>query len=101
VSSAWPLVAGCATLTFAIKAAGPIALGGRELPSWFRAIVALMAPALLAALVATHTLANGHRLAVGPATVGVLVSAGVMHRTRSIALCVITAAVVTALLRAL
>jgi len=101
MSSAWELVAGCAVVTFAIKAAGPIALGGRDLPAWFSSVVTLMAPALLAALVASHTLANGRHLEVGPQTAGVLASAGVMLRTRSILLCVVTAALVTALLRAL
>ena len=28
----WALIAGCAAVTFAIKAAGPVTLGGRELP---------------------------------------------------------------------
>ena len=101
MSTAWALVAGCAVLTFAIKAAGPVALGGRELPAWFASVVGLMAPALLAALVATHTLASGHRLGVGAPTAGVLVAALVMWRTNSIAWCVISAAVTTALLRAL
>ena len=101
MSAAWTLVLGCAVITFAIKAAGPVALGGRTLPGWFGSIVALMAPALLAALVAEHTLTDGHRIAVGPATAGVAVAGAVMWRTRSIPACVLTAAVVTALLRAL
>jgi branched-subunit amino acid transport protein len=100
MSTAWVLVAGCAVVTFAIKAAGPVALGGRRLPLWFASIVALMAPALLAALVATHSLANGQRLGVGPVTFGVLASALVMRRTGSIAWCVVSAAVTTALIRA-
>ena len=54
-----------------IKSAGPIALGGRELPPWFANVVALMAPALLAALVVTSALADGEHLAVGPDTAGV------------------------------
>ena len=49
--TAWALIAGCAVVTFAIKAAGPIALGGRELPDWFSRVVTLLAPALLSALV--------------------------------------------------
>jgi branched-subunit amino acid transport protein len=101
MSTAWALVTGCAVVTFAIKAAGPIALGGRALPAWFASIVALMPSALLAALVATHSLANGDRLEVGPVTAGVLVSALVMRRTGSIAWCVISAAVTTAVIRAL
>jgi branched-subunit amino acid transport protein len=100
MSTAWALVAGLTVITFAIKATGPIALGGRKLPPWFASIVALMAPALLAALVATHTFAEGQRLTVGAQTVGVFVSAFVMARTRSIAWCVLSAAAVTALLRA-
>ena len=79
MSTALALVGGCAVVTIAIKAAGPIALGGRDLPGWFQGVVALMAPALLGALVATHSLANGHRLEVGAATVGVLASAVVMR----------------------
>ncbi len=101
MSTAWELVAGCAVVTFAIKAAGPVALGSRELPAWFGSVVMLMAPALLAALVATHSLASGRHLGIGAQTFGVLASAGVMWRTRSIPLCVLTAAVLTALLRAL
>ena len=101
MSETWELVAGCAVLTFAVKAAGPVALGGRKLPAWFGSVVTLLAPALLAALVATHSLANGRHLEVGAQTFGVLASAAVMLRTRSIPLCVLSAAVVTAVLRAL
>ena len=101
MSTAWELVAGCAVLTFAVKAAGPVVLGGRPLRPWFASLITLLAPALLAALVATHSLANGRHLEVGAQTFGVIASAGVMVKTRSIPLCVLTAAVVTALLRAL
>jgi len=101
MSNVWLLIAGCALVTFAIKAAGPVALGGRELPGWFDRIVRLLAPALLAALVATHVFADGDRLAVGAHTVGVATSGVVMLRTRSIVACVVSAAVVTAVLRAL
>jgi branched-subunit amino acid transport protein len=101
VSTAWELVGGCALVTFAIKAAGPIALGGRELPGWFASVVTLMAPALLAALVATHSVASGRHLVIGAETFGVIASGVVFYRTRSIPLCVFTAAAVTALLRAL
>jgi branched-subunit amino acid transport protein len=88
-------------VTFAIKAAGPVALGGRRLPHWFSEVVVLLAPALLAALVATHVFAEGRHLHVGPVTAGVAAAGAVMIRTRSIVACVITAAVVTALLRAI
>ena len=65
MSTSVVVIGGCALITAAIKAAGPVALGGRELPAWFTDIVTVLAPALLAALVATETLAEGQRLAVG------------------------------------
>ena len=60
------LIAGCTVVTAVIKAAGPVALGGRDLPEWFTRVIVLLAPALLAALVATAALADGHDLALGP-----------------------------------
>ena len=101
MSTSLALVTGCAVITFAIKAAGPIALGGRALPGWFASVVSLLAPALLAALVATHAFANGRHLVIGAEAAGVLASGLVMARTRSVGLCVVSAAVVTAVLRAL
>ncbi len=95
------VIAGCALVTFAIKAVGPVALGGRELPAWFIGVVGLLAPALLAALVATQALADGERLAVGADTAGVAAGGLVAWRTGSIVACVLVAAAVTAGLRAL
>jgi branched-subunit amino acid transport protein len=94
------VIAGCAVVTFAIKAAGPVALGGRELPDWFTGVVVLLAPALLTALVVTHTLADGDHLKVGANTAGVLAGGLVAWRTGSIIACVLVAAAVTAALRA-
>lgn len=101
MSSGVALIAGCALVTAAIKAFGPIALGGRELPERFTVVIALLAPALLAALVVTQTLADGQRLAIGTNTAGVVVGGLVAWRTGSIIGCVVTAAAVTALLRVL
>jgi branched-subunit amino acid transport protein len=101
MSTGWAIVVGCAITTFAIKAAGPVVLGRRELPPRMASVVTLMAPALLAALVATHTFADGKHFVLGAQAAGVAVAGLVFRRTRSIPLCVITAAVVTAVLRAL
>jgi branched-subunit amino acid transport protein len=98
---AWALIAGCAAVTFAIKAAGPIVLGGRELPPRFLGVISLLAPALLAALVVTATLAEGNELAVGEHTAGVAAGGLVAWRTGSIIGCVVVAAAVTAGLRAM
>jgi len=101
VSTSVVLIAGCAIVTAAIKSAGPIVLGGRELPARFLGVVSLLAPALLAALVVTQTLADGKELAVGDQTAGVLAGGLVVWRTGSIIACVLVAAAVTAGLRAL
>ena len=97
----WLVVAGCAAVTFAIKAAGPVALGGRDLPRAFVGVITLMAPALLAALVVTNALADGDELHVGADTVGVGAAGLVLWREGSVLLAVTAAAVVTAGLRAL
>ena len=99
-ATAWAVVGLCAVVTAAIKAIGPVALGGRELPAWFGAVVAMLAPALLAALVVTQALADGRHLAIGADSAGVAAAGLVMWRGGSILLGVTVAAVVTAALRA-
>jgi branched-subunit amino acid transport protein len=96
----WGLIASCAVITAAIKAAGPVALGGRDLPPWFASIVALMAPALFAALVVTQALADGRHLGVGADTVGVTLAGLVAWRGGSVIAVVAVAALITAGLRA-
>ena len=95
------LIGGCAVVTALLKAIGPIALGGRELPLWVTSVIVLLAPALLAALVFTQAVADGKDLAVGAETAGVVAGGLVAWRTGSIVACVIIAAVLTAALRAL
>ena len=97
----WTLIALCAVATAAIKAAGPIALGGRRLPRAFTGVIALMAPALLAALVCVSALADGKHLGVGADTIGVAAAGVVLWRGASVITGVALAAVVTAALRAL
>jgi branched-subunit amino acid transport protein len=99
VSTSVVLIGACAVVTAAIKAAGPIALGGRELPAAFSSVIVLLAPALLAALVATQALAEGDQLGVGEETAGVLAAGLVAWRTGSIVGCVVVAAALTAGLR--
>ena len=100
-TAAWIIVAGCAVVTFAIKAAGPVALGGRDLPPRFVRVIVLMAPALLAAFVVTQALADGEKLHVGADTAGVAVAGVAVWRGATVLPAVIVAVVVTAGLRAL
>jgi len=95
----WVLIAAMAVTTALIKAAGPVVLGGRPLPARLNAVVVLMPAPLLAALVVTSALADGPRLAVDSSTAGVAVAAVLLWRRAPLLLAVVTAAVVTALLR--
>ena len=97
----WLVIALCALVTAAIKAIGPVALGGRELPEWASGVIALMAPALLAALVCVAAFADGEEWSIGPDTAGVAVAGVLLWRGANIIVGVVVAAVVTAALRAL
>ena len=48
MSRVWVAVVLVGAATVALKAAGPVLLGGRELPARVRVLVGLLAPALLA-----------------------------------------------------
>lgn len=70
MSDAWVIVLAVGVGTIAIKAAGPVLLGGRPLPDRVRRVVALLAPALLAALVATAALGSGQHLVLDARIIG-------------------------------
>jgi branched-subunit amino acid transport protein len=95
------VIAACFVITAAIKAVGPIALGGRDLPTWFTSVVILLSPALLAALVAIQAFAEGDHLALSADTAGVAAGGLAIWRTGSIIACVVLAAAVTAGVRGL
>lgn len=97
----WLLILLIAVLTAALKAAGPVLLGGRALPARLAGVVALMPPVLLAALVVTSALAEGQRLQVDASTAGVAVGGVLLWRGQPLLLAVLVAAAVTAGLRAL
>jgi hypothetical protein len=83
----------------AIKAAGPVLLGARPLPTRVRRVVALLAPALLAALVATAALADGSRLVPDARLVGVSAAAVALLLRAPVLLVVIVAAAAAAAAR--
>lgn len=99
-STALALTFGAALITIAIKATGPVVLGGRPLPRWFDGFVAMLAPALFSALIVTQVLADRDDLGVGADTAGVAVAGVAMWRGLPMVGGVIVAAVTTALLRA-
>lgn len=100
MTAVWVTIAALAIATAAIRAAGPVVLGGRDLPSRLMAVVGLIAPALLAALVVTQTLGAEDGVAVDARLVGVAAAGISIAARRSALTAVVVAAVVTALVRA-
>jgi branched-subunit amino acid transport protein len=101
MSATWATIAGLAVTTAAIKAAGPVALGGRELPEWALRLISLVAPALLGALVVVETFGKGKDLVIDARVAGVAAAALVLAARLSVLWAVGAAAVVAALVRAL
>lgn len=97
----WLVVVATALVTALIKAFGPVTVGGRALPPRAAGVIALLAPALLAALVVVSALTDGRSLAAGPQTAGVAAAAVALWRGANVVVCVAVAVLVTAGLRAL
>jgi branched-subunit amino acid transport protein len=95
VSAVWLCVLVVGVATVAIKASGPVLAAGRELPQGAARIVDLLAPALLAALVATQAFASDDELVLDERAAGVL-AAGVAILLRAPLLVVVLAAAATA-----
>ena len=94
MTTIWWTIIGLAVTTALVKAAGPVVFGGRTPHPAFLRVVAMMAPALLAALV------DQRQLGVGADTVGVLAGGVLLWRGHSVVLAVLVAVAVTAGLRA-
>jgi len=101
VSRVWLAVVLVGIATVALKAAGPVVLGERELPARVRSVVGLLAPALLAALVVTQTFGSGRHVVVDARVAGVATAAVALRLRAPILAAVVLAAGVTAALRAL
>jgi branched-subunit amino acid transport protein len=101
VTSVWIVVILTGVGTLVLKAAGPVILGGRPLPDQLSGVVTLVGPALLAALVAIGTFAQGQRLVVDARVLGVAAAALAIRLRAPVLVVVIIAAAVTAGARAL
>jgi branched-subunit amino acid transport protein len=100
MSIVWLCVLVVGVATIAIKASGPVLAADRELPQGAARVVDLLAPALLAALVATQALATDDELVLDERAAGLL-AAGVAILLRAPLLVVVAVAAATAaLLRA-
>jgi hypothetical protein len=97
----WIVVAVVGIGTIALKAVGPALLGDRPLPERVASLVALLAPALLAALVVTQTLGGSDGLTVDARVAGVGAAAAAVALRAPLLVVVIVAAATTAVVRAL
>lgn len=99
MTAVWVTIGGLAVATAAIKAAGPLALGGRTLPPPLVLVISLLAPALLAALVATQTFADGKSLVIDARAAGVAAAAAAIALRAPLVVTIVAAALVTAAVR--
>ncbi len=101
MADVWLLVGMLIVTTAVIRASGPVLLGGRELPPRVGAVIALTAPALLAALVATETFGGqGSDLTVDERALGVAAAGGALALRGGILVAMLAAMAVTAGARA-
>jgi len=101
LSGVWLVVALVGVATIAIKALGPAVLGGRRLPPRAGAIVELLAPAVLAALVVTQAVGGERALVLDERLAGLAAAALALRLRAPILVVIAVAALVTALLRGL
>jgi branched-subunit amino acid transport protein len=101
MTAVWVTIGGLAVTTAAIKAAGPLALGGRTLPTRLVLVISLLAPALLAALVATRTFVDDGTLVIDARAAGIAAAATAIALRAPLVVTIVAAALVTAAVRGL
>ena len=93
----WVVIAVVGAVTIAFKASGPVLLGRRELPPRALALVEVLAPAMLAALVVTQAVGGDRALVLDERLAGV-VAGGVAIWLRAPLIAVMVVAGATAAL---
>jgi branched-subunit amino acid transport protein len=101
MSAAWAVVLVTGLATVLLKGLGPLVLGGRRLPAAADGVLALLAPTLLAALVATQTFATGRHLVLDARAAGVAAGMVAVALRAPVLAVVVAAAATAALIRAL
>jgi branched-subunit amino acid transport protein len=101
VTEVWITIGALTVATALIKASGPLVFGGRTLPAPALRVISLLAAALLAALVMTQTFADDQELVIDARAAGLAAAGGALALRRSLVVTMVSAAVATALVRAL
>jgi branched-subunit amino acid transport protein len=95
----WAAILGLAAAAYAMKAAGPVVLGRRQLPGEVLEVLELLSIPLLAGLVAVQTFGGDHRLVLDARVPAMAVAAVLVWRRAPFPLVLAAAAVTAALLR--
>mgnify|MGYP003623167672 CR=1 FL=1 len=96
----WAVLLALAGCAYALKAVGPLGLGGRELRPAALQTLALLSVPLLAALIVVQTVTHGRALVLDARLPAVLIAAMLTWRRAPFLVVVVSAALVAALLRA-
>ena len=100
MTSVWIVIILVGVATVCLKAVGPVLLGGRELPPALSAVLFLLAPALLAALVVTQAVGGDREIVLDERLLGIAAAALAIVLRLPLVAVVIMAAAVTAGVRA-
>ncbi len=101
MTEVWITIGVVAVATAVIKSAGPVLVGGRELPPWALRVIALLMPALLTALVLVGVLTDGERLVIDARLAGLGAGAAALLLRVPLVGALLLAVATTALVRAL
>jgi branched-subunit amino acid transport protein len=101
VRDVWIAIGAMTVISFAIKALGPVALGGRDLPRAAERLIVLIPAALLTALVMVETFAHDRELVVDARAPGLVAAIIAVALRASMLVVLLAAAIVTAGVRAL
>jgi branched-subunit amino acid transport protein len=101
VNEIWLALVVVGAATVLLKATGPVLLGGRELPPRVNALVTLLAPAVLAALVVTQVVGGERELVFDARLVGLGAACAAIALRAPLVVVVVVAAGSTAIARAI
>jgi branched-subunit amino acid transport protein len=101
VSAVWAVIVLVGAATVALKAVGPVVLGGRKLPGPLSAVLFLLAPALLAALIVTQAVGGKREIVLDERLVGLAAGAVALLLRAPLLVVIVVAAAATAGVRAL
>jgi len=97
----WVVIAVVGAVTIAFKASGPVLLGRRELPPRALALVEVLAPAMLAALVVTQTVGGDRELVIDERLAGVVAGGVAIWLRAPLVAVMVTAGATAAVIRLL